>query len=52
MGLERGPLNLVSTIDEILERESSGSGLGNRNYGDRGSLTLTTGHPSIRESWH
>jgi hypothetical protein len=29
MGLERGPLSLVSTIEELLERKSSGSGLGN-----------------------
>jgi hypothetical protein len=27
MGLERGPLSLVSTIEELLERKSSGSGL-------------------------
>jgi hypothetical protein len=30
MGLERGPLSLVSTIEELLERKSSGSGLENR----------------------
>jgi hypothetical protein len=34
VGLERGPLSLVSTIDELLER-SSGSVLGNREYGRR-----------------
>jgi hypothetical protein len=28
--LERGPLSLVSTIEELLERKSSGSGLENR----------------------
>jgi hypothetical protein len=27
MGLERGPLSLVSTFEELLERKSSGSGL-------------------------
>jgi hypothetical protein len=27
VGLERGPLNLVSTIEELLERKSSGSSL-------------------------
>jgi hypothetical protein len=27
VGLERGPLSLVSTIDELLVRKSSGSGL-------------------------
>jgi hypothetical protein len=30
MGLERGPLSLVSTTEELLERKSSGSGLGVR----------------------
>jgi hypothetical protein len=31
--LERGPLSLVTTIKELLERESSGSGLESREYG-------------------
>jgi hypothetical protein len=30
MSLERGPLSLVSTIEELLERKNSGSGLENR----------------------
>jgi hypothetical protein len=33
--LERGPLSLVSTIDELLGRKSSGSGLVNLEYGSR-----------------
>jgi hypothetical protein len=33
MGLERGPLSLVSTIEELLERKSSSSGLESREYG-------------------
>jgi hypothetical protein len=33
MGLERGPLSLVSTIEELLGRKSSGSGLENWDYG-------------------
>jgi hypothetical protein len=33
VGLERGPLSLVSTIEELLRRNSSGSGLENREYG-------------------
>jgi hypothetical protein len=37
MGLERGPLSLVSTIEELVERKSSGSGLKNRDYGRRHS---------------
>jgi hypothetical protein len=35
VGLERGPLSLVSTIEELLERKSSGSGQENRDYGRR-----------------
>jgi hypothetical protein len=34
---ERGPLSLVSTIEELLDRKSSGSGLENRDYGRRRS---------------
>jgi hypothetical protein len=33
MGLKRGPLSLVSTIGELLERKSSGWGLEDRDYG-------------------
>jgi hypothetical protein len=32
MGVERGPLSLVSMIEELLERKNSGSGLENREY--------------------
>jgi hypothetical protein len=35
VGLERGPLSLVRTIEELLERKSSGSGLENLYYGCR-----------------
>jgi hypothetical protein len=35
VGLERGPLNLVSTIEELLGRKSSGSDLEIREYGRR-----------------
>jgi hypothetical protein len=34
MGLERGPLSL-STIEELFERRSSGSGVEGREYGRR-----------------
>jgi hypothetical protein len=37
VGLEQGPLSLVSTV-ELLRRKSSGSGLENRSYG-RGVLS-------------
>jgi hypothetical protein len=33
VGLERGPLSLVSTIEELLGRKSSGSRLESREYG-------------------
>jgi hypothetical protein len=33
VGLERGPLSLVSTTEELLERKCSGSGLESREYG-------------------
>jgi hypothetical protein len=32
VGLEQGPLSLVSTTEELLERKSSGSGLESREY--------------------
>jgi hypothetical protein len=35
VGLERGPLGLVSTIEELLGRKISGSGLENRECGRR-----------------
>jgi hypothetical protein len=50
--LERGPLSLVSTIEELLGRKSIDSGLENRDYGRRGSAALIMRHPSIRKSWH
>jgi hypothetical protein len=33
MGLERGPLSLVSTTEQLLGRKNSGSGLENQEYG-------------------
>jgi hypothetical protein len=33
VGLKRGPLSLVSTIEELLGRRNSGSGLESREYG-------------------
>jgi hypothetical protein len=44
VGLERSPLSLVSTLEELLGRKSSVSGLENRDYGLRGSTALTTRH--------
>jgi hypothetical protein len=49
VGLERVPLRLMSTIEELLERKNSGSGL---NYDRRGSAALTTRHPFTHKSWH
>jgi hypothetical protein len=50
VGLELGSLSLVSTIEELLGRRSSGSGLGNRDYGLGDPLHLL--HPSIHKNWH
>jgi hypothetical protein len=33
MGLERGPLSLVNTTEEVFGRNNSRSGLENREYG-------------------
>jgi hypothetical protein len=44
VGLERGPLGLVRTTEELLGRKSSGSGLENREY-----FSLTTWHPLSAE---
>jgi hypothetical protein len=38
MGLERGPLGLMSTTEELLWRKSSGSSLESREYGRRDPL--------------
>jgi hypothetical protein len=35
VGLERGPLSLVSATEELLGQKSSASGLENREYGSR-----------------
>jgi hypothetical protein len=43
VGLERGPLSLVSTIEELLVRKSSGSGLERREYGRRDPSRLPRG---------
>jgi hypothetical protein len=51
VGLEWGPLSLVSTIEELLGRKSSGYGLECRNtavairHADHAT-------PPIRKSWH
>jgi hypothetical protein len=38
VGLERGPVSLMSTTEELLGRNSMGSGLENREYGRGGPL--------------
>jgi hypothetical protein len=48
VGFERGPLSLVSTTEELLERNSSGFGLENRDYGRMNPHATS----SIRKSWH
>jgi hypothetical protein len=43
MGLERGPLSLMSTIEELLGRKRNGSGLENREYGRKDPSHLPRG---------
>jgi hypothetical protein len=45
VGLERGPLSLVSTIEELLGRKSSGSGLEIREYFRRDPSRWLRGTP-------
>jgi hypothetical protein len=45
VGLERRPLSLVSTIEELLGRKNSGSGLENREYGHGDSSRWPRGTP-------
>jgi hypothetical protein len=42
----------MSTIEELLEGKSIGSGLERQDYGHRGSVALAMRHPSIHKSWH
>jgi hypothetical protein len=57
--MERGPLSLVTAIEEPLERESSGSGLDSREYGrrdpsrwPRGSLyPQNAGNNFVNKQW-
>jgi hypothetical protein len=43
VGLERGPLNLMSTSEELPEGKNSGSGLESREYGRRDPSCLPRG---------
>jgi hypothetical protein len=52
VSLERGPLSLVSTIEELPERKSSGSGLENRDYGRRVPPRLPRDTLFIRKNCH
>jgi hypothetical protein len=45
VGLERGPLSLVTIIEELFERTVAAPGLENRNYRPWGFVALTTRHP-------
>jgi hypothetical protein len=47
VGLERDPLSLVSTTEELLGRNNSGSGLENRKYGRRALTSPTSGGRSV-----
>jgi hypothetical protein len=51
IGLDRSPLSLVSTIEELLGRKNSDSGLENWDYGRRDSSRWSRGtlHPQKME---
>jgi hypothetical protein len=51
MSLERGPLSLVSTTEELLGRKSSGFGLATENTAVRIRHADDVA-PSICKSWH
>jgi hypothetical protein len=51
VSLERGPLSLVSTTEDILGRKCSGSGLESREYG-LGIRHADHAVPSMCKSWH
>jgi hypothetical protein len=51
LGLERGPLSLVSRTEELLGGKSRRSGLENRDYG-RGDPSTDHATHSIRKRWH
>jgi hypothetical protein len=51
VGLERGPLSLVSTIEELLERKSSGSGLESREYGTWNHVPAKVGTNIADKRW-
>jgi hypothetical protein len=50
MGLERDPLSVVSTIEELLGKNSSGSGLEIREY-ERGDPLRLPHDAPIRKCW-
>jgi hypothetical protein len=52
VGLERGPLGLVSITEELLGRNSSGSGQENREYDQGGIRCADHATPSICKSWY
>jgi hypothetical protein len=49
VGLERGPLSFVSTIEELLGRKSIGSGLESREYGRMDPTHWTRGTPILKK---
>jgi hypothetical protein len=52
VGLERVPLSLMITTEELLERKSSGSDLENRDYDRRNPTLWPSDTPSICKRWH
>jgi hypothetical protein len=51
VGLERGPLSLLSAIEELLERKNSGSDLENQDSGCRDPSRWPRG-TLYQQNWH
>jgi hypothetical protein len=52
LGLERGPLSLVRSIEELLEQNSSGSRSRKQRLTAMGIRCADHVTPSTRKSWH
>jgi hypothetical protein len=52
VSMERGPLSLVTTIEELLGRKSIGWGLENQEYSRSDPVVLATQNPLSAKRWH
>jgi hypothetical protein len=52
VSLERSPLSLVSTTEQLLQRNCSSSSIESREYGSVAIRCADSATPSIPKSWH